>query len=822
MKNNYLIFAIFCFWTFGQNLYADSFQFNVKDISIENEGNVIYANDGKVVSKNKNLEIIAKKYKYINSLDQLDSSDGNIFIKNENIKIKFNQIKLNNKNNIITASNGIKIDDLKKSLNIQGENIIFDRNKNIITASNGIKIDDLKKSLNIQGENIIFDRNNNFLYSKTTTFITDKYGNQITTKNFEHKINEKDIKIFNALMRDSENNTFEIESAYIDMQSNMLIGKNIIVNLNNKYFNADNEPRLKGDQIVHDDNFTVITKGSFTPCKKTDDCPPWELSADKITHDTKKKSINYENVWLKIYDVPVVYFPKFFHPDPTVKRQSGFLMPTFENTLNNTNYFSIPYFKVLSESKDLTFTPKFNSKDQFLVQNEYREARKDSNIISDTSLFFNKNESIEGHLFYNFNKNLNLNKFDFSNLKFNFEQVSNDTYLKANKLQSPLINDYDLLETSIKLNMTSEILDIKSKFLVYEKLNISDSDKYEYILPQIDLTRNLNNNTKLNGDFKFQTNNYIHNYETNIYDRINTNNLIFTSVPKITNNGLYNNYEFIIKNANSNSENSKSNKEGEDIYLSGLFQFNSSLPLIKKTNSYNSLLKPKISAKINPGHTKDLSNNEYKIDVNNIFNLNRISSEETLESGMSLAYGTDYTLTKAGSGKDILSIKFANNLRLNKNDDLERNNQLGSKTSNFFGELKYNPIDFISTKYNFSTRNNLSDINYQNFIAEIRFNKFINTFDYLRQDEDKNSYFLNETTFKLNSKNNLSFSTRENLKTDLTEYYNLIYQYKNDCLAASIEYQKEYYDDQDVQPKENIFFKITLIPFGLSTSPNLK
>ena len=88
--------------------------------------------------------------------------------------------------------------------------------------------------------------------------------------------------------------------------------------------------------------------------------------------------------------------------------------------------------------------------------------------------------------------------------------------------------------------MTSEILDIKSKFLVYEKLNINDSDKYEYILPQIDLTRNLNNNTKLNGDFKFQTNNYIHNYETNIYDRINTNNLIFTSVPKITNNGLYN------------------------------------------------------------------------------------------------------------------------------------------------------------------------------------------------------------------------------------------------------------------------------------------
>ena len=208
------------------------------------------------------------------------------------------------------------------------------------------------------------------------------------------------------------------------------------------------------------------------------------------------------------------------------------------------------------------------------------------------------------HLFYNLNKNLELNNFDSSNLNLNFEQVSNDTYLKANALESPIINDYDLLETSVKLNLSSENLDIKSKFLVYEKLNTSGNDKYEYILPQIDLTKNLTNKTKLNGDFKFQSNNYIHNYETNINDRININNLIFTSVPKITKKGFYNNYEFIIKNTNSNSENSKSNKEGEDIYLSGLFQFNSSYPLIKKNDFYQSLFKPKISAKVNPGHKR--------------------------------------------------------------------------------------------------------------------------------------------------------------------------------------------------------------------------
>ena len=41
----------------------------------------------------------------------------------------------------------------------------------------------------------------------------------------------------------------------------------------------------------------------------------------------------------------------------------------------------------------------------------------------------------------------------------------------------------------------------------------------------------------------------------------------------------------------------KSNKEGEDIYVSGLSQFNSSYPLIKN-DLYQSLFKPKYLQKL--------------------------------------------------------------------------------------------------------------------------------------------------------------------------------------------------------------------------------
>ena len=83
------------------------------------------------------------------------------------------------------------------------------------------------------------------------------------------------------------------------------------------------------------------------------------------------------------------------------------------------------------------------------------------------------------------------------------------------------------------------------------------------------------------------------------------------------------------------------------------------------------------------------------------------------------------------------------------------------------------------------------------------------------------SYITNSTRLNLNDSNSIQFSTRENQSSNLTEYYKLMYEYKNDCLAASIEYNQNYYDDRDIKPSENIFFKLTIIPFGQSSSPNL-
>ena len=69
---------------------------------------------------------------------------------------------------------------------------------------------------------------------------------------------------------------------------------------------------------------TVINNGVFTSCNQNGKCPPWSITSEKITHDKIKKNLIYDNAVLKIYDIPAVYFPKFFHPDQVLREELGF------------------------------------------------------------------------------------------------------------------------------------------------------------------------------------------------------------------------------------------------------------------------------------------------------------------------------------------------------------------------------------------------------------------------------------------------------------------------------------------------------------------
>ena len=118
----------------------------------------------------------------------------------------------------------------------------------------------------------------------------------------------------------------------------------------------------------------------------------------------------------------------------------------------------------------------------------------------------------------------------------------------------------------------------------------------------------------------------------------------------------------------------------------------------------------------------------------------------------------------------------------------------------------------------------MSRSNYDSFKTELSVNNFVTSFEYLEENNiiGNESFLANQTSIGLDDSNSINFSTRRNKKTDLTEFYKLAYQYKNDCLTAAIEYNKNYYEDSDLKPEESLFFSLTIIPFGTATGPSIK
>ena len=98
----------------------------------------------------------------------------------------------------------------------------------------------------------------------------------------------------------------------------------------------------------------------------------------------------------------------------------------------------------------------------------------------------------------------------------------------------------------------------------------------------------------------------------------------------------------LLKNTNTNSNNSNKYESQKDHKILTLTEVNSALPLIKRKDTHQEILSPKISLRYSPNETKNIKNSDNRINVSNIFDLNRLTDSETVEGGGSLTYGLDY------------------------------------------------------------------------------------------------------------------------------------------------------------------------------------
>lgn len=308
---------------------------------------------------------------------------------------------------------------------------------------------------------------------------------------------------------------------------------------------------------------------------------------------------------------------------------------------------------------------------------------------------------------------------------------------------------------------------------------------------------------------------------TNITENYLINDLIYNSNSIITQKGFLSNFDLLFKNVlkkGSNSENYSDEFEADNFISSIL---TTSLPMRKIYNNYKSNLVPKISLRLSPFDSENISSFDRQMNITNLFSNNRLSLLDSLEGGQSLTLAFDYDLSNDKDRK-LFSYSMGQIFRDTDDKKLPLKSTMQNKRSDLIGRFEFSPTDNFEMNYNFSADNNMDEMNYNFLETKFKVNNFVTSFEFLEENNmvGSDSYFSKNIAYNFNNKNSLKYNTRRNRKTDLTEYYNLIYEYKNDCLVAAIEYNKDYYEDRDIKPNEEVYFSITLTPITTINTPN--
>mgnify|MGYP000218030789 FL=1 len=837
MKNRIIIIFLILIFYISPLSFAnsDEFTFKVTDLEIL-ENNTIYKgnNRGKIITDTQ-VELISDNFIYLKKINRLETN-GNV-----------------------------ELTDVKSNITINADKMFYLKSEEIIYTV-GKTLVNVDGQYNVVGSDLTFLKNEMILLSNKKTTITDINSNVYKLDQFQYSVNDEVLKGEKVFYRRNEQENKEdeyyFETGFFNLKKGEFLGTSTDITFHKTLFDdEENDPRIKGVASYGDEYNTYLDKAVFTSCKKTDKCPPWKMVAKNVQHDKIKKQIIYRNAWLELYDYPVAYFPKFFHPDPTVKRQSGLLRPAIgdHEILGDSIY--LPYFFVISDDKDITLKPRLFNDNKLLLQTEYRQETKNSLTVIDSSIttghYSDKNNKTDkdtrSHFFSETKINLDFKDFISSTLDINYQKISNDTYLKVfDFIESSFFKKAPgSLTSKIELELTHEDYDFGSSLIMYESLGGKNSDRYTYVLPDYSISRNffLSN---FEGSFSASSagNHSINN--TNISSTSIGNSLSYNSLELYTDSGIVSDYNINFTNSNTMSDNSlKYKNTPQSEFLSAYF-FDVKFPLQKKTKDRQDTLMPKLNFRISPHDMKKHANTSAGININNVFSTNRIGM---IETGESLTLGVDFKKQKINQVSKIVEIdgfrtdyenltnsKIENQLkedstfkkemiteiedyidfslatvfRFNKEENIPINSTINEKTSNIFGSASYKLNKKFSLGYNFSLTNDLNIIEQNSISAKYLTKNFSTTFNFSEEagilgDSNVISNVTKLVDFK--DYHNLSFSTRRNRKINLTEYYDIIYEYKNDCLVAEIKYRKDFYSDNDLIPKEELFFAITIIPF---------
>ena len=149
---------------------------------------------------------------------------------------------------------------------------------------------------------------------------------------------------------------------------------------------ANGASLMAATAVRRSENVNELNYALFTPCPTCDaegnpKEPSLSIQAEKVVQDEELRAILYRNAVFKLGGVPIFWLPAFAHPDPTVDRASGFLIPTVNYDDGRGLSVETPYLRVVSPSEDWLISPQFNTGVAPLLNLQWRRRFTDGAVV---------------------------------------------------------------------------------------------------------------------------------------------------------------------------------------------------------------------------------------------------------------------------------------------------------------------------------------------------------------------------------------------------------------------------------------------------------
>ncbi|WP_428152327.1 LPS-assembly protein LptD [Brevundimonas sp.] len=180
---------------------------------------------------------------------------------------------------------------------------------------------------------------------------------------------------------DPERNT--VFASHLELDSDLRAG--VAVDFATRLTNGAS--LMAATAVRRSENVNELNYALFTPCPICDDAgnpktPSISIQAEKVVQDEELRAILYRNAVFKVGGVPVLWTPFFAHPDPTVERASGFLVPIFNYDDGRGVSVETPYLHVISPSEDWLISPQFNTRVVPFLNLQWRRRFTNGTIVA--------------------------------------------------------------------------------------------------------------------------------------------------------------------------------------------------------------------------------------------------------------------------------------------------------------------------------------------------------------------------------------------------------------------------------------------------------